>query len=284
MTAVVLGLVTALFFGVASYLGPVLSRTHTPSAVLAVGQAAAVAAAAVLLLAQDAPDPTSRVLVLGLLAGVANGVALTAMFEAARFLPISVMAPIGATGAGVPVVVALALGERPHVLQLIGIPVAMIGVVLVAAGSSGGSLLRNLTAVPSVGLWLAATWAVSYGVFLSLYAEASDGGGQPWALFSSRVSLLATALVLPLARRTSLKLPWRMVPLVAVNGLFILAGVATFGWAAAIGPVSVVSVLATLSPVITVAMAVLLLRERLGGRQRIGLVTAIVGVVLLAAG
>jgi drug/metabolite transporter (DMT)-like permease len=284
VTAVVLGLVTALFFGVASYLGPVLSRTNTPSAVLAVGQAAAVAAAAALLLAQDAPDPTGRTLVLGLLAGVANGVALTAMFEAARFLPISVMAPIGATGGGVPVVVALALGERPHVLQLVGIPLAMIGVVLVAAGSSGGSLLRNLTAVPSVGLALAATWAVSYGVFLSLYAEASNGGGQPWALFSSRVSLLATALVLPLARRTSLRLPWRSVPPVALNGLLILAGVATFGWAAAIGPVSVVSVLATLSPVITVAMAVLLLRERLGGRQRIGLAAAIVGVVFLAAG
>ena len=284
MTAVVLGLVTALFFGVASYLGPVLSRANTPSAVLAVGQAAAVAAAAVLLVAQDAPDPTSRTLVLGLLAGVANGVALTAMFEAARFLPISVMAPIGATGGGVPVVVALALGERPHVLQLVGIPVAMVGVVLVAAGSSGGSLLSNLAAVPPAGLWLAATWAVCYGVFLSLFAEASAGGGQPWAVFSSRVSLLATALLLPLARRTSLRLHWRSVPLAALNGLLILAGVATYGWAAAIGPVSVVSVLATLSPVITVAMAVLLLRERLGGRQRIGLAAAIVGVVFLAAG
>ena len=178
MTAVLLGLVTATFFGVASYLGPVLSRSNTPSAVLAVGQAAAVAAAAVLLVAEDVPSPAARTLVLGLLAGVANGVALTAMFEAARFLPISVMAPIGATGGGVPVVIALALGERPHILQLVGIPVAMVGVVLVAAGSSGGSLLRNLGAVPSAGLWLAAAWAVCYGVFLSLYAAASAGGGS----------------------------------------------------------------------------------------------------------
>jgi drug/metabolite transporter (DMT)-like permease len=282
--AVLLGLLAAVFFGLASYLGPVLSRSNTPSAVLAVGQAAAVAAAVVLLLAEDPADPSSRTLVLGLLAGVANGVALTAMFEAARFLPISVMAPIGATGGGVPVVVALALGERPHVLQLVGIPVAMVGVVLVAAGSSKGSLLGNLGAVPSAGLWLAAAWAICYGLFLSLFAEASAGGGQPWALFSSRVSLLATALVLPLARRTSLRLPWRSVPLVAVNGLLILAGVAVFGWAAEIGPVSVVSVLATLSPVVTVALAVVLLRERLGGRHRIGLAAAIVGVVLLAAG
>ena len=284
MTAVLLGLVTAMFFGVASYLGPVLSRSNTPSAVLAVGQAVAVAAAAVLLLAEDVPSPAARTLVLGLLAGIANGVALTAMFEAARFLPISVMAPIGATGAGVPVVIALTLGERPHVLQLIGIPVAMVGVVLVAAGSGGSSLLRNLATVPSTGLWLAAAWAAFYGVFLSLYAEASAGGGQPWALFSSRVALLTTALVLPLARRTSLRLPWRTVPLVALNGLLILAGVATFGWAAAIGPVSIVSVLATLSPVVTVALAVLLLRERIGRRQRLGLAAAIVGVALLAAG
>jgi drug/metabolite transporter (DMT)-like permease len=284
VTAVLLGLVTALLFGVASYLGPVLSRSNTPSAVLAIGQAAAVAAAAALLLAQDAPDPTVRTLALGLLAGVANGLALTAMFEAARFLPISVMAPIGATGGGVPVVVALALGERPHILQLVGIPVAMVGVVLVAAGSSGGSLLRNIGSVPSAGLWLAAAWAVFYGVFLSLYAEASAGGGQPWALFSSRVSLLATALALALARRASLRVPRRTVPLVALNGMLILAGVATFGWAAAIGPISVVSVLATLSPVVTVALAVLLLRESLGSRQRMGLVAAIIGVALLAAG
>ena len=284
MTAVLLGLVTALLFGVASYLGPVLSRSNTPSAVLAIGQAAAVAAAAALLLAQDAPDPTVRTLALGLLAGVANGLALTAMFEAARFLPISVMAPIGATGGGVPVVVALALGERPHILQLVGIPVAMVGVVLVAAGSSGGSLLRNIGSVPSADLWLAAAWAVFYGVFLSLYAEASAGGGQPWALFSSRVSLLATALALALARRASLRVPRRTVPLVALNGMLILAGVATFGWAAAIGPISVVSVLATFSPVVTVALAVLLLRESLGSRQRMGLVAALIGVALLAAG
>jgi drug/metabolite transporter (DMT)-like permease len=36
--------------------------------------------------------------------------------------------------------------------------------------------------------------------------------------------------------------------------------------------------------VVTVALAVLLLRERIGRRQRLGLAAAIVGVALLAAG
>jgi len=332
-----LALLTALLFGVAGYMGPVLSRSHGPSAVLAVGQVAAVAAAAVYLLAGGDHAPDARSLVLGVLAGAANGLALTSMFEAARYLPISIMAPIGATGGTVPVVVAILLGERPHVLQLVGIPLAIVGVVLVAARRSGRSEAGAPPAPPTVGahltararpteealqltgarsttgalqpgavdktgearraggegsttgalrpvgLRLAASWALCYGTFLSLFAEASKGG-RAWAVFDSRVALLLTAVAVPLLRGTSLRLPWNAVPLVAVNGLLILGGVITYGLATAAGLVSVVSVLATLSPVVTVALAVVLLRERLRRWQRVGLVAAVVGVVLLAAG
>jgi drug/metabolite transporter (DMT)-like permease len=114
--------------------------------------------------------------VLGLLAGVANGAALAAMFECARHLRLSVMAPIGAAGGAVPVVVALLLGERPAVWQLAGIPLALAGVVLVAAGQRGGSGADPPGGNRSSGLWLAAAWAVLYGVFLSLFAEAAAGG------------------------------------------------------------------------------------------------------------
>ncbi len=283
MTAVVLALLAALLFGLASYLGPVLSRSHSPSAVLAVGQVAAVGAAAVLLLAGRAQLPDKGSLLLGVLAGIANGLALTAMFESARFLPISVMAPIGATGGAVPVVVALLLGERPHVLQLSGIPLAIVGVVLVSARRAGRSGGGGRAALQPIGLWLAGLWAVFYGTFLSLFAEASKGG-RAWAVFDSRMALLVTALALPLLRGATLRLPRSAVPLAAVNGLLILAGVLTYGLATATGLVSVVSVLATLSPVVTVALAVVLLHERLARRQQVGLALAVAGVVLLAAG
>lgn len=283
VTAVVLALLAALLFGLASYLGPVLSRSHSPSAVLAVGQVAAVGAAAVLLLAGRAQLPDKGSLLLGVLAGIANGLALTAMFESARFLPISVMAPIGATGGTVPVVVALLLGERPHVLQLSGIPLAIVGVVLVSARRAGRPGGGGRAALQPIGLWLAGLWAVFYGTFLSLFAEASKGG-RAWAVFDSRMALLVTALALPLLRGATLRLPRSAVPLAAVNGLLILAGVLTYGLATATGLVSVVSVLATLSPVVTVALAVVLLHERLARRQQVGLALAIAGVVLLAAG
>jgi drug/metabolite transporter (DMT)-like permease len=289
MTAVLLGLLTALLFGTAAYLGPVLGRQHGPAAVLAVGQVIAVVAAGLLVAALGTAAPTGHALVLGLLAGVANGAALAAMFECARHLRLSVMAPIGAAGGAVPVVVALLLGERPEVWQLAGIPLALAGVVLVAAGQRSGSGADPPGGNRARGLWLAAVWAVLYGVFLSLFAEAAAGGdqgigGEMWAVLTSRVTLLLTVVAVPLVRGAPLRLSPSAIPLVSLNGLLILGGVTAFAAATSVGLVSVVSVLATLSPLVTVALAVVLLRERLGGSQQVGLATATAGVVLLAAG
>jgi drug/metabolite transporter (DMT)-like permease len=289
VTAVLLGLLTAALFGTAAFLGPVLSRAHGPSPVLAWGQVAAVATAALLVVVLGAGPPGTRSLLLGLAAGVANGLALTAMFECARYLQLSVMAPLGSVGGAVPVAVALALGERPAVWQLVGIPLALVGVALVAAGQGRAAAGAPAAERRTTGLWLAGAWAVLYGIFLSLFAEAANGGGtgvdgELWAVLTSRVALLLTVVAVPLLRGSSLRMHRGALPLVVLNGLLILGGVTAFAAATSAGLVSVVSVLATLSPVVTVALAVVLLRERLARSQRLGLVAAMAGVVLLAAG
>jgi drug/metabolite transporter (DMT)-like permease len=257
--------------------------------VLATGQVSAVAAAGLVVALLGAPAPPAGALALGLLAGVANGLALLAMFECAGHLRLSVMAPIGASGGAVPVVVALALGERPAAWQLAGIPLALLGVVVVAAGQAGGSGEDPPGGRRRLGLGLATAWALLYGVFLSLFSGAvdaggADAGGGMWAVLASRVTLLATVVLVPLARRSPLTLEWSALPLVTLNGLLILGGITAFAAASSAGLVSVVSVLATLSPLVTVALAVVLLRERLGAGQQAGLATATAGVVLLSAG
>jgi len=288
MSAVVLGLLTAGLFGVAAYLGPVMSRVHGAAAVLAWGQFAAVPVAALLVAGLHADRPDTGVLLLGLLSGVANGLALTAMFASARHLHLSVMAPIGATGAAVPVALALVLGERPGLWQLLGIPLALAGVVLVAAGQGRGTGGAPPAGSRVRGLWLAAAWAVLYGLFLALFAQAVAGGegvgGELWAVLASRVTLLLTVVTVPVLSGGTIRMRPAAVPLAAVNGLLILGGVTAFAAATSAGLVSVVSVLATLSPLVTVVLAVVLLRERLAGSQRAGLLAATAGTVLLAAG
>lgn len=278
MTAVLLALLTALTYGVANYLGPLLARAHPLGAVLLVGQGVGLACSGLLLGLDGGAGPDVRHLVLGLLAGMVNGVALAAFYTAAAAGPISIVAPIGATGSTVPVAVALAGGERPGLLQLVGIPLAVLGVALAAARVTGAAQ----QATPRT-LVVAVAGAACFGGFLTLFGAASAGGAT-WAVFTSRAALVVCTGAVLLGRRRSVRVPRGALPALALPGLLLLLGTASYGVATTRGLTSVVAVLATLSPVVTVGLAVVLLGERLALRQRVGVVTALLGVVLLAAG
>ena len=278
MTAVLLALLTALCYGLANYLGPLLTRAHPLGGVLLVNQGVGLVGAGLLLALTHGSAPDQEHLVLGVLGGLCNAVALASVYSAAAAGPLSIVMPIGATGSAVPVVVALLAGERPALLQLVGIPLAVVGVVLAAAQPAGDPRQATPRTIA-----LAVLSAVTFGGFLTFFGAASEQGAL-WAVLSSRTSLVvSTALVLA-ARRRSIRVPAGALPALALPGLLLLVGTVAYGVATTKGLVSVVAVLATLAPVITVGLAVVVLGERLARRQQVGVVTALVGVALLAAG
>lgn len=280
MTAVALALLTAVVWGFANYLGPLLSRHHPLGAVLVVGQVVGVLGGLAYYAVDGTGAPATRALLLGIGAGVFNALALVTFFSAARVGPISVVAPVGATGGAVPVLVAIALGERPSSWQLVGIPLAVAGVALAAARAASP---QDAPVEKRAGLLLSLSAALTFGTFLTLFAEASQDGPAT-AVLTSRIALLvATVAALGLLRQR-MTVPLRSLPLVSVPGLLLVVGTVSYGIASSTGLVSVVSVLATLNPVITVGLAVLVLGERLNRRQQVGVATALAGVVLLAAG
>ena len=279
MTAVLLALLTAASYGVANYLGPILARSHPLAGILVVGQVVGVLGAGVLFAVSGFGHPGRSGILLGIAAGLLNGGAIAAFFRAASTGAISIVAPIGSTGAIVPVAVGIATGDRPSLLQLVGIPLAVIGVALAAARRGG----RTDEHAVVTGAGLALVSAVLFGSFLTAFARASEHGAAA-AVLTSRLALLTGTVVVVAA----LRLPWRL-PLPAaraavVPGLLLVVGTISYGAATTMGLLSVVSVLATLAPVVTVALAVVLLGERLTPRQQVGVGVALTGVVLLAAG
>ena len=128
-----------------------------------------------------------------------------------------VVSPIAALGVVVPVLAGLAKGERPAALQLVGIVVAVAGVVL----ASGPELSGRAGARPVL---LAAVAAVGFGVALLAIAEGSQHSTL-MTLVTMRltsVTLLAVALVVALGRgtpRSEFALSPRDVGLVALVGL-----------------------------------------------------------------
>src|SRR5204862_8309065 len=128
--AIALGLSSSLFWGLGDFLGGLQSRRVRVLAVLLVSQASGLAAIAVAIAIARPDVPALVDLWPAAAAGVAGAIALSAFYRALAIGTMSIVAPISATGAAVPVVVGIAGGDRPAAVQVAGIVAAVVGVVL----------------------------------------------------------------------------------------------------------------------------------------------------------
>src|SRR5689334_22759417 len=128
MAAVLLALGTAVCYGISNFIGPQLSRSLPTMAVLVGGQLVALSVSAIVVIATAAELPTGQHFAAGLLAGVGNAAGLALFYLAVQSGPLSIVTPLGALGAGVPVLIGVAKGEDIGLIGLLGVVVAIGGV------------------------------------------------------------------------------------------------------------------------------------------------------------
>ena len=216
----------------------------------------------------------------GMAAGLVGAGTLAVFYTALSSGAMSLVAPLSACGAVVPVAVAVAGSGAPGGLALGGMALALAGIVLIARRDEGA---RGLT--PRV-VGLAAAAALGIGTVLALLqqganAEGASGLGVVFAARVAAVTLTGLALLatrtVPRAERGSL------LPVVAVGagdtGANALFAVASEG-----GSDALVAMLGSLYPVTTVLLARALLAERLTRRQSVGVVFALAGAALVSTG
>jgi len=272
---IALALCASLFWGLADFMGGSLSRRHPLLTVLLVSQGVGMVGILVVAFVRTS-DPSSAVVLPGIAAGMCGVTAALAFYRAMSIGSISVAAPILATGAVVPVVAGLATGERPGSLQMAGIVAALVGVVLASREPDpGGGSVRG------AGVLFALLAALMFGLQLIALDHAARSDAI-WGVTVARV----TAVVV-LASAAALTRPHLsrgvMPPLIAIGVLDTTAN-AAFALAATEGFLSVVSVLGSLFPVVTVALAHIHLHERLAPGQRLGVVLALGGTLAIAGG
>ena len=199
----------------------------------------------------------------------------------------SVVAPVSACGAIVPVAVALLTGDQPDAVAGLGVLAAIVGVVLVsrprhATRERGGGRPNG---APSGVLAMALGAALGFGLFY-VFVDAGTGasGGAPlWVIAGARAgSLMMLSMIALVGRRSALRWPGRRIGPVALVGIGDTGANLLFAYAAIAGNLAVVGVLGSLYPVATVLLARWLLGERLSGGQNAGVVLALTGVGLLA--
>ncbi|MGC5039551.1 EamA family transporter [Streptomyces sp. DT190] len=285
MTAL-FALATSVLWGLADFGGGLLTRRVPALTVVVVSQSIAVTVLGAVVVATGGWSEAGPQLWFAVAAGLVGPVAMLAFYKALALGPMGVVSPLGSIGVAVPVGVGLVLGERPGLLQFVGILVAVAGICLAGGPQFRGAPVQR----QAIALTLLA--AFGFGAVMALIAEASTTlTGLFLALFVQRVTNVAAgglALYVS-ARRGAPALPadgfpWRALPALAFVGLADVAANGTYSIAAQQGPVTVAAVLASLYPVVTAVAARGFLRERLRAIQAAGAGLALVGTVLLASG
>ena len=273
--AVVLALSSSLVWGCADFLGGFYTRRAPLTAVTVVSQAAGLCALLVWLAGRGfhvaAPS-----FAFGLLAGIGGAVGLSAFYKALAVGTMSIVSPVTACGAVVPFALALARGERPSVYALGGALVALAGAVLASAAEGRAAGDRRL------GAMLAVVAAIAIGLFAYFLGVGGKHGDPFSALLGARIGSLSLLLVGALALRAPVRPSRGVLPAIVLLGVLDTAANALFVFASREGFLSVVGVLGSLYPVVTLLAAHVFLSERIGRAQQAGVALALVGVCVVA--
>lgn len=288
--AILLGLAAALTYGAGDFVGGLVTRRAPLFTVVLLSQ---VAGTALLLVAVPFfvdSGPSAPALAWGGASGVAGATGVLFLYKGLAAGRMSVVAPITSVEAAVvPVVWGLGTGERPPVLALAGVVVALAAVVLVAGFEpsevakeegpvSGPGRTRRLA--PGVADALAA--GIAFGAFFVLLDGAGDDSSL-WPLVGGRTASLTILVVLVFARRERIApAPGTGVPIVAAGALDVAANL-FYLLATREGLLSIVAVLTSLYPASTILLARIVLGERMGRLQVAGLGLAAAGVVMMTA-
>jgi drug/metabolite transporter (DMT)-like permease len=280
MLGVGLALAASLAWGFGDFIGGTKTRVMPVLAVLLCAQLVGLVWIGAIALIADEPVPGTRYIAFAALSAVAGTAGLACFFRAIAIGKMSLVVPIAATAAALPVVVGIATGDRPSIFQLAGMAIALGGAVMASRepGSAGQGGARL-----AAGVLLAALSAFFIGWFFLTIDVASDGGAV-WASLVNRitsVSLLATAALFLRPGLTDARLHMRGL---AAAGTLDVSANLLFAAASTKGLVSLVSVAGSLYPVITVLLARFLLKEKVHRIQEVGVLAALGGVVLIAAG
>ncbi|HEX2295148.1 MAG TPA: DMT family transporter [Actinomycetota bacterium] len=287
--AILLGLAAALTYGAGDFVGGLVTRRAPLFTVVLLSQVAGTA-----LLVAAVPffvdsGPTASALAWGGASGAAGATGVLFLYKGLAAGRMSVVAPITSVEAAVvPVLWGLATGERPPLLALAGVVVALVAVVLVAGfepgqvaddgagGATDGARPRRL----SPGVPEALVAGLAFGAFFILLDGAGDETGL-WPLVGARAASLTVLTVLVLVRRERISAAPDTRPAIAAAGVLDVAANLLYLLATREGLLSIVAVLTSLYPASTILLARLVLGERMGRLQVAGLGLAAAGVVMM---
>jgi drug/metabolite transporter (DMT)-like permease len=301
---VMLALTSAAAYGVSDFFGGLASRRVAALRVILISYPLSALMVTVLAIFVGG-EFSGPAMLFGAASGLALALAMWWFYIALAEGPMSVVSPMTAVlAAGIPVVVGVALGERPSTISFVGVGLAIVAVLLVShepanasPGTAAGLADRaptlpgtlspgHVTLVSAPSFTRRVAWfTIGSGVFFALafiFVHQIEPGTGLWPLVASRGVASVIVIVAAIATRQHGRLPRGIVGIAAIIAVLDVAANVTMLYAFQGGLLSLVSVLIALYPAVTVLLAVLVLRERVGRLQVAGMGLALAAITTIA--
>ena len=273
---VVLGLLASIGWGVGDFGGGLTSRWAPVVGVLFTSQVASlIVAGPLFVIANERPMATEDLVFAGL-GGVFAASGLALLYRGLSVGRMGVVMPIAAViTAAMPVAFGFVTEGIPALLAIVGIVLAAVGVVLVSLspGSTKGGRRSGIGYGVATGLM--------FGMFPIVTSGISDDLLVGPVLVVRVASILTVALAILLARM-AWRVPRRLWPAMVGIGVADMLATTAYLAAIAVGPLAIAASLTSLSNVVTVLLAALVLRERITPVHAVGIGAAATAVVLIA--
>ena len=280
MLAAALALLASCSWGTSDFLAGVQSRRSTAWTAALGGQVVASLSLIALLIVVAPARPSLSALVAPLAGGAIGGIGVVLQYRALALVDMSVVSPIIAGAALVPVVWGAATGEHLTPLHIAGVVLTLAGMILISRrvpSAAEGSRRLDRT-----GILVAAAAALAFGLFL---VALDYGKADPlWTVTVTRTAAVLTLLAVAGVTRPAIRLRRYALPALVAVGLLIAAANILFTSATALGYLSIVGVLGWLNPAITMGWARVILHERLRPLQVGAAALVFAGIVCLTVG
>ena len=278
--ALLLALGSAVLYGAGDFTGGLTTRRASTIPVVIFSQASGMLLLAVMIPFLPDASPTATDLLWGVGAGLTGGIGVALLYRALAIGTMSVVAPVTAVCAvALPVLFAVAQGERPTPLAALGIVIGVLSIVLVSRQTVEPS---SVPGKKNAGVAIALASGVLIGLFFITFSRAGAGAGM-WPLLAARLVSVTLFGVIALVAHQPLTMPRETLWLAIGCGVMDMLANALYLLATRNGPLSIVVTLASLYPASTVLLARIFLHERLNRWQVSGVVCALAAVVLIVA-
>ncbi|MEZ4669173.1 MAG: DMT family transporter [Anaerolineae bacterium] len=275
LTVVFFGLLASISWGAGDFSGGFATRRQSVITVVMLSHFVGLLLyLALAILTQETVPPVSD-LIWGVLAGLSGAVGLGALYSALSAGRMGMAAPIvGVLAAIIPVIVSIFGSGLPGVLKIIGFGVGIASLWLVSYSGSRVPDRRILAMALLAGL--------GFGFFLVLIDKV-ESNAVFWPLVAARVASTTAATAVALLMRQPLRPSnVRQGATITFSGLLDALANVFFVVATQTGRLDVAAVTSSLYPAATITLAWLILKERIGRLQLIGIAAALLAIILIS--